>query len=596
MYLATTAITEFWNKNDRILLLGKWCLLYDKRNEWQNLDYEIFPYPWDDREKVKEAYRYCRRVYQHIMIELSDFMNVIHDVKYDKRYWQIFLGSWLFAYIGRVYERYSCLQEAFEKYPDLTTIILHPDCYYTPLTNSDDVVSSTGDFRNLQIYSQVLAMMGSQFPTRAIKDPMGLDTQVNAGSCKMKDAKRLLQNSLGSFVRRYLHKRVKLLVHSGIPRNILIKSMIRSRLKILPFTCSTYDNGYGVSQLENRHQIGKLHSRDEFEGILLRTMVVNTPRIYIENYLPALKCILAEIPVQPISLLLPDVHFNEMGKIFAAEQHMRGGRLVGAQHGGGYGIFEMLENETLELEMVNKYYSWGWNTQDKSSKIKPMPSIAAMKAKRQKLVLSERKGILLVLTDLPRYFYRFVSQPLGPQLFTHFEWTKLFISALPIDLLPLLRVRPYMKDYGLGMKDCLLKEFDSISFDDPNIMPLHESVQKSRITIIDHSATTFLETLAADHPTIIFWNPSFFEVRKETEPYFEALCDVDIFHKTPESAAKHLNKVYEKIDDWWDNRDLQMARQNFVDRYAFCPEDGLDRWITELTGLERDNSKAFVNT
>lgn len=38
MFLATTALSEFWDKDQEILFLGSWCLRYDRRSEWGNLN------------------------------------------------------------------------------------------------------------------------------------------------------------------------------------------------------------------------------------------------------------------------------------------------------------------------------------------------------------------------------------------------------------------------------------------------------------------------------------------------------------------------------------------------------------------------------
>ena len=60
MFLATTALTEFWDKNQKTLFLSSGCLPYGKRDEWESLDYQVMCSPWDDRRRFSEAVGYTR--------------------------------------------------------------------------------------------------------------------------------------------------------------------------------------------------------------------------------------------------------------------------------------------------------------------------------------------------------------------------------------------------------------------------------------------------------------------------------------------------------------------------------------------------------
>ena len=58
-------------------------------------------------------------------------------------------------------------------------------------------------------------------------------------------------------------------------------------------------------------------------------------------------------------------------------------------------------------------------------------------------------------------------------------------------------------------------------------------------------------------------------------PYFELLEEVGIFHKTPESAAKKVNDVWNDIDKWWNGKLIQTARVKFCNAYARTPSNPL---------------------
>ena len=134
MFLATTALSDFWDKNQEILFLGSWCLRYDHRSEWEGLDYRVLPSPWDDRERLHEAARYVDEVYERVLTQMSEYLNSVHGVSFGNRYWRILIGPWLFHYVHAVYDRFVHLTDAFFKYPDLETIRLDRRSFVTPRT------------------------------------------------------------------------------------------------------------------------------------------------------------------------------------------------------------------------------------------------------------------------------------------------------------------------------------------------------------------------------------------------------------------------------------------------------------------------------
>ena len=99
----------------------------------------------------------------------------------------------------------------------------------------------------------------------------------------------------------------------------------------------------------------------------------------------------------------------------------------------------------------------------------------------------------------------------------------------------------------------------------------YELLQHSKIFVSKYNATTFLETLAMNIPTVIFWNPSHSELRESAIPYFEKLRQVGIFHDNPVSAAEHISNVWESVDKWWGSKILQEVITDFCKIYNNTP-------------------------
>ena len=93
-------------------------------------------------------------------------------------------------------------------------------------------------------------------------------------------------------------------------------------------------------------------------------------------------------------------------------------------------------------------------------------------------------------------------------------------------------------------------------------------LEEAKLVVIPHNGTTLIESIALGVPTIIFWDKSIVWMRSEAEVVFNALEQVGIFHRTPESAASFINSNWNDIDGWWNSPSTIDARKQFTDRYA----------------------------
>jgi putative transferase (TIGR04331 family) len=101
-------------------------------------------------------------------------------------------------------------------------------------------------------------------------------------------------------------------------------------------------------------------------------------------------------------------------------------------------------------------------------------------------------------------------------------------------------------------------------------------MSKARLYISTYNATTYLESMGLDFPTLIFWNPKHWELRVSAVPYFEMLKSVGIFHETPESAARQMVVVWDDVAAWWESDAVQLVRSEFCKRYSHFPEKPFD--------------------
>ena len=51
-------------------------------------------------------------------------------------------------------------------------------------------------------------------------------------------------------------------------------------------------------------------------------------------------------------------------------------------------------------------------------------------------------------------------------------------------------------------------------------------------------------------------------------PNFQLLINAGILHLSPKSAANKVNEIWDKTENWWQQKNVQDARKEFCDIYA----------------------------
>lgn len=591
MFLATTALSEFWDKDDPILFLGSWCLPYGGNSRWSYPNARVMSSPWNDRERFYEATRYLDSYNEQLLSHLTDYLNGVHRVCFDQRYWRILIGPWLLHYLHASYDRYTHLTEAFGSYPGLSTFVLDPQSFRVPCDTQELVRWVGRDPYNLQLFSQLLHGMGHSFPKLAFHNGWPETEGANSDPKQKRTerakatAKGILHRLQGLYGQAVGNRWRVALYRSYLPRSTEWAIVCRTGLHAFPF--SMRERWLmplpGPRFDERRTALAQLPNRNEFERIFVRTLPQNFPSLYLEAYPHARTQIQETYPsVPPVLLSATGWHFDEPFKFLAAEAAATGrSRLVALQHGGGYGVFRSGPMELHEYRISDSYAVWGWAS-PKAQRLKnlPSPQLSALSSRFECLGRSRLKTILFVATTNPKYLYRFDSAPQGSQLEDYFEWQFRFLEAVPDPVRLVLLFRPHKHPFGHRIRERFSKRFPDLRWDTQ--LHFHRSLEQCRLTVIDHLGTSLYEALAANVPTILFWNPQRWEVREEVEPCMEALRRARILLDSPEEAVAQVAAVYEEPRKWWTQRDTQEARSQFVNRCALLQKDWPECWAKNL--------------
>ncbi|MBI2104112.1 MAG: hypothetical protein HYT90_00825 [Candidatus Omnitrophica bacterium] len=600
MFLATTALSDFWDTQEELLFLGPWCLREDRRQEWEGLRYQLLPNPWEDRQRFDDSAAYLDAYGERLLGSLTDYLNAAHRVSHGTRYWRILIGPWLIHYLHAVYDRYVRLTEAFSRHPTLRTTVLDPGAFRVPPDTLTFVTGLGDDPSNLQMFSEQLAHLGYAFPRKPWAAPEQMAEQmpkISGWRGAVREARArgygLLEGTAGWIRRAKPHAA---LCEMSCSRSWLWALAWRSRLRAIPRDAA-WDRPVvceGPIFDERRKGLAALSAASEFEQIAVRSLPQHVPTLYLEGYDRARDATLSAMrQAPPVIVSAAGWHYQEPFKFLAAEASARGSRLIAVQHGGGYGLFRHAPMEQHERRAADTFLAWGWADHDSTRALGNLPSPRLSQlfmARYGRPANRSSETLLFVSTAHLRYPLRFDSCPIGIDTPAYLQWQLRFLAAIPDRLRRVIRFRPYPQEFGYAVRDQVTRRVGPLQWD--GRQPLAQTLNEARLVVIDHSGTTFLEALRHGVPTVLFWDPRRSEVRDEAAPFVETLRGAGILHDSPEAAAAHIGAIYDQPSAWWERAEVQEARHRFIERYAL----GRREWLTSWTRAVQDGLAASRET
>ncbi|OFZ97455.1 MAG: hypothetical protein A3H35_11925 [Betaproteobacteria bacterium RIFCSPLOWO2_02_FULL_62_17] len=576
VFLATTALEEFWDTTKPIVFLGEWCLLYGRRSYWEPLDGRLLESPFDNSEAARAAYHYVNEIYERLLPSLGNVLNTIHGTRHGPRYWRIVLGPWLAFYITVCYDRYCHLKHALEQYPDCTTMVLSENSFVVPSDTLDFHYLTREDSFNLQIYTKLLTALGKAFPRKEAQIVRSsVYATLNGRSWRRKAAVYLARicSGLGHRARQSI-----VLRDSLFSKLFQLRLLIKTMGKALPIWGQLPKPELSACDKNIRQKLNNIWIGDgEFERCLTAILMLDMPKCFIEGYESVLSDGKKQYPRQCSAIFSANSwYFDEPFKQWAAASAERRVLLLGTSHGANYGGMAIMPGEDHETAIVDRYYSWGWERTNCAATVVPFP--ATKLVGRKASGASNRKtGLLWVITEFPRYPIQFLLQ----QHFSEYtSWQARFANTLLRDVTSAIRLRPH-RDGEPEIVQRLNRFIPGVTIETWGV-PFHESVANCRLYVCDHFSTTFAEALAANTPTILFWNPKSYELRPEAQPYYDLLRQNGILFDTPEGAGVAVNRVYDDVETWWHAPARQSAVATFCRQFARNSADAFELWLAEF--------------
>lgn len=585
-FLATTAIEDFWDTSYPIVFLGEWCKRYSRKKNWENIASKTLP-SYFEENKSKEIYAYLNNVFERLLLVLHGQMNQIHGVNFSKRYWRIVLGSWLSNYIHVMYDRYKNLEHFIKFNHGFTSICLDKKSFIIPKDAINFVCHIREDDYNLQIYSSILSGMGYNFPVKELKIALPeVRMYFTGGNWRFKN---ILKYICELICRGFQNKRKVFFKDAYFSQSSMLKLMLKTKGVLWPCAYSYQGLPDFTINHKARAILGKLNfGENKFEEMLATLIPLYMPQSAIEGFDFLRKKANKYFISKPKAIMSAICWwFDNIFQVWAAESAEKGAMLLGVQHGGNYGIAANLLQEDIELGIVDKFYSWGWVRRGAYAKVIPMPAPKLVDRKNKSF--GKNNGVLYVLSNCPRYLDQI---PWSTNYWENYSMNQsLFIANLSKQVINQLRIRPHREDQGGDVKSRLNDLFPQVKIESWNI-PFIDSLRNCSVYVSDHPlySTTFIEALANNKPTIIFYNPYFAAnaIRDDAQGIFNLLKNNSIIFDDPKSAAQQLNLVFDSIESWWNEPKRQEAVRIFLDKFGRISSTWLNDWSDEILNVGKN--------
>jgi putative transferase (TIGR04331 family) len=569
-FLITTALQETFpqNKDEEVIFLGEWCRTLNTKNIWQQFNSKTIPYHWDNREKFYSDYQEFLELYEKILVDLSFELNKIHGVKFDSRYWRILVGPWLADFMQILFDRYIMLQSAFKDDQSYELQAIDRKQFSCIPNDMQEFyqVFATDDW-NESVYVQLIELCWPHL----VEINWVKKTTTSPRYSLKKRLKMYFKDKILPTLNGILTKEDDVFfIESYLPLKTLFK--LQLQLGQRPAVWKSQSVPVFKVNPEQRNWDIEKESVAGFEKVVREMIPNNIPTVYLEGYSKLCKKIKKlHWPKNPKSIFTSNsAHSDDIFKAWAAIKTKNGSQLIIGQHGGHYGTGLFSAHEDHEIKIADSFLSWGWSDKTRSN-IKPIGNI---KSFGLDVDYNPKGGALMVEMTLPRYSHHMMAIPVAGQLLEYFDDQKIFLSSLPLKLRKQITLRLSRTDYGWNQAERWKESMPEVQLD-KGLKDIKLRIRKSRLYISTYNATTFLESMTWNIPTIIFWNKKHWELNDQARPYFELLEKAGIFHSTPQSAAKKMIDIWDDVDNWWHSKEIQKVKETFIHQYAKVPNEPL---------------------
>ena len=545
---------DFDPQND--ILMGPWCLI---GNEYRN-------HNWDDLESVPDPFKNADEIAYHAKLttefaesfldDLTVHLNEINNTEYNRKFWRILVFPWLLTLVQTTWDRQLRVNQLLKKYSgeEIEIELLKDNIFWGFEDTLDHQVRGVLKHSyNHWLFSRLLEQkIPSNWKVYWISS-VPYDQQPVIKKVTLK-RKLILwySNKFLSFT----------VVGVGIIEGLFFELFIKIKGLFLSYYSDKIDAKPKTVELN--------------WNLNWKELVESTLPLYYKNIKNISR---KRIIGKKLHLIGAFPMYNERIKLKLARSIEAGAKIIINQHGGSYGTSKILSFASSVEYVHHKFLSWGWKDhEDYLVDSTPVPSPLLSKYKYK----NDTDEIIFVSTRLKPYKLR-ISLHQPREIIDYRNSQINFLNNIDNQIFKNLLFRLFPVEKEIRKEKKLLKiMFPTLKFLDGK---LHEKTMKCKLLIIDHPDTTLNIAMAANIPTVCFWDNNTWPTSRQAEPYFQAMRDASILIDNSKGAAEKVNEIWGDVMGWWEQPHIQKAREEWCWQYARTSKHWRWEWIKAIWSL-----------
>ncbi len=495
-----------------------------------------------------------------VFINLTINLNKYHKIDLNKLYWKILLEPWLTIYISKNLYYWNLVnfyksKKKFNFYRDLE--ILEPPfdtIHFLELSKRDDTYNNymIQKIQNFVFHSQ-------KKKTSFVKLKKNIYKKFNFHN---------YFNENKSLFKIFYHK----ILAPILNKNKIIFDLSNIGLKKIKLNLNFYQIPCWIEYMYNyevydklfiersntnkqlRDSFKKKYKKKTFSNFLISNIYDDLPKVFLEDFKKISESI-KSIKLKPKIVVSDNKEFDLFFKFWISLNKLEKIKFIRSDHGGSY--MSNLDDMTHE-EYSNLSLRWFKYRAKNSIQLPILQNL------KKRIRPEKRTKALIISHGVDKYPHHVLWSPVGKENF--FQSKLIFDFTRQIN--PEIKKNLYLKTYPdkFASKDwSCYKDFKKIILKDKIITDkeiFEEIFLMSKINICLYPQTAFIESMLSG-PTILIINSNFYRIRPEFVDIHNELKKVKILFNSGSDACHHINKVWDRIDEWWEDDKVKRIRKKF---------------------------------
>lgn len=546
------------------LLAGQWCIMDYPELHPIHKSLNIINHPWKNSKYFFKSYNEKKELEKKAIHQFKNQLNLIHGESLSFRSWNIILSPWFNAFFTILLERIMLIDIAVKDHKITKVIFGGEKSVFISKNTSEFILFAS---RNTDLHDHITKKITEIYYPELLIENIKNINEIRKNKNKKKMGKKLLKYLVTHFYKLIFRKQKK--VFHLLGKTFFNSFPILTKYKVLPyFLVETPEiiNSYSLNQ--NLRNSLNLNITEGKMNILVNQLVREfLPRSFLEDYDIYKKKALQFFPLNPSDIYtFTGYSKDDIFKIYTAH-HVNKMSYHIFQHGGGFGVLDINDEEDLITETADFFNTWGWAKTSNSTNTQYRVTGSDQLNKIKKLTCVTNSEIICPLSEWSPMIYRFFNGYHGHAQLDYFDMIKHIIDSLPQNISEnfKLRLQPGKRGwrvneslFNYGLKKNILNRKGTFIDD----------LRLSKIAFITTNSTTLLESLSSNIPTILFLDPSFYPINKFAKQNYDFLHKAGILHYDIDEALMKLKLIFDNPYNWWQSEFVQSNKNKFINKYA----------------------------